>query len=323
MMTRTTAVGVFENRAEAQKAVQELKRLGFRDDQIGVASREDEAHTKGTTADDKSYASEGAVAGVATGAGIGALWGIGIAAGLLPGIGPVIAGGTLAAVLASAATGAAVAGLAGALVGMGIPEEEAHYYETEFHSGRTVVSVRAENRYDEALAVLRRFGGYDMSTRETAMGTSHASRTTSKTERVTAPASAQTTASGTRKVQVREEELHARKEAVETGEVRVHKEVHTEQRTIQVPVQKEEVVIERRPVTGNRASADDIRAGEEIRIPVREEQVHVEKRPVVKEEVTVGKRKVQDVETVSGTVRKEEVKVEKTGDVDVRGDARK
>src|SRR5512135_3356197 len=48
--------------------------------------------------------------------------------------------------------------------------------------------------------------------------------------------------------------------------------------TIQVPVQREEMVIERQTPTGELV--------EEIRIPVSEEQVTVEKRPVVKEEVT-------------------------------------
>ena len=43
----------------------------------------------------------------------------------------------------------------------------------------------------------------------------------------------------------------------------------------------------------------------------------VDKEAVVKEEVTVGKRKTQDTEKVSGTVRKEHVKVEREGDVDV------
>ena len=54
-----------------------------------------------------------------------------------------------------------------------------------------------------------------------------------------------------------------------------------------------------------------------------EEQVHVEKQPVVKEEVTIRKRDVQDTERVSGTVRKDEVKVEKEGDVKLRGKDRK
>jgi uncharacterized protein (TIGR02271 family) len=39
---------------------------------------------------------------------------------------------------------------------------------------------------------------------------------------------------------------------------------------------------------------------------------------VVTEEVSVGKRVVRDTERVSGDVRKEEVKVEQKGDVDVR-----
>ncbi|MBV8266520.1 MAG: YsnF/AvaK domain-containing protein [Planctomycetaceae bacterium] len=114
------------------------------------------------------------------------------------------------------------------------------------------------------------------------------------------------------KIQVREEELQAHKRRVETGAVRVRKEVVTEHRTIEVPVQREEMVIERRVPTGEPI--------EEIRIPVREEEVTVEKRPVVTEEVTVGKRVVQGVERVGGEVRREEIRVEREGDVDIHGD---
>jgi uncharacterized protein (TIGR02271 family) len=224
---------------------------------------------------------------------VGALWALGIAAGMLPAIGPVIAGGLLASVLASAAGGAAVGGILGALVGLGIPEEEAKYYEGEFRAGRTLVTVKADGRYDEARAILSRHGAYDVKSRGTAAGA----------------------AGGT--MEVREEQLHVRKTPVEAGEVKVRKEVHTEQKNIQVPVEREEVVVERHPASG-RATAGDIRAGQEIRVPVKEEQVHVEKTPVVKEEVSVGKRKVTDTEQVSGTVRKEEVKVEREGNVDVR-----
>jgi len=107
---------------------------------------------------------------------------------------------------------------------------------------------------------------------------------------------------------------------VETGEVKVHKEVHTEQRTVQVPVKREEIVIERHPVSGQHAATGNIGRNEEIRIPVREEQVHVDKQTVVREEVAVGKREVQDTEEVSGTVRKEDVRIEKKGDANVTGD---
>jgi uncharacterized protein (TIGR02271 family) len=122
-------------------------------------------------------------------------------------------------------------------------------------------------------------------------------------------------------LQVKEERLHAEKRPVEAGEVTVRKEVHTETEHLEVPVQREEVVIERTPVHGRAATggiAGDFREGEEVRIPVREEKVDVGKEAVVTEEVKVGKRVVRDTERVAGDVRKEEVKVEQKGDVDVR-----
>lgn len=164
---RTTAVGVFHDRDQAQAAVSELRRLGFPENDIGVAYRGEERITGASGVEGHgSHAAEGAGVGAATGAGVGALWGLGIMAGVLPAIGPAIAGGTLAAILSSAAAGAAAAGLAGALIGAGIPEEEAEYYESEFKAGRFVVTVRTESRYDEAAKVLRRHGGYDMHNRE-------------------------------------------------------------------------------------------------------------------------------------------------------------
>jgi uncharacterized protein (TIGR02271 family) len=51
---------------------------------------------------------------------------------------------------------------------------------------------------------------------------------------------------------------------------------------------------------------------------VHEEQVSVEKRAVVTEEIGIGKRKVQETEQVSGTVRREEARIEGEGDVDVK-----
>jgi uncharacterized protein (TIGR02271 family) len=289
-MQHTTIVGVFDDREDARRAVAALKQAGFTDDQIGVVSHGEsgKAEAHGT------MAAQGAVAGAAAGAGVGALWALGIAAGVLPGIGPAIAGGLLASVLASAAGGAVAAGIAGALVGLGIPEEEAKYYEGEFRAGRTVVTVRSA-RNVEAWDILSRHGAYNRDTR----------------------GQATTAAAGGQTIQVKEERLHAQKRPVQTGEVTVRKEVHTGTETVRVPVEREEVVVERRPA-GGRAAAADIKAGEEVRIPVREDKVDVSKEAVVTEEVAVRKRKVQDTSSVSGTVRKEEVKVEKEGDVDVR-----
>jgi hypothetical protein len=159
--TREIAVGVFSDRAQAQQAVAELKRNGFTDDDIGVTSKHDSGTGVAGDADATgSKADEGAVAGLAAGAGVGALWGLGILAGVIPGIGPAIAGGTLGILLSSAAAGAATAGLAGALIGLGIPEDDAGYYEGEFKAGRSIVTVKGP-RHLEAAAILTRFGGYD------------------------------------------------------------------------------------------------------------------------------------------------------------------
>lgn len=335
-----TVVGVFHDHDKAREAIRALKNAGFREDQIGVASsnREGLRGVKGDDASDESYAGEGAIAGVATGAGIGALWGLGILAGALPAIGPAIAGGTLAVILSSAAAGAAAAGLAGALVGMGMSKEEADYYESEMRSGRTIVTVAAGARRSDAMALLQQHGGYDMSNRLTA--TSGSAGTGATTQARTGdiqhsthdmPTSSAEIGSGTsatgrtasaatgNTVQAHEEHLRVEKTPVEKGDVTVHKEVHTEHKTLDVPVTREEVVIERHPVSGQTASSADLQTGsQEIRIPVKEEQVHVEKQAVVSEEVSIGKRKVQDTEHIDETLRKEQIHVEKHGDVNVR-----
>jgi len=168
--TRNVAVGVFDDQDSARAAIRELRTAGFTDAHIGVVAHDSELNKgdyTGRSADDAgdSKAAEGAAVGVAAGAGVGALWALGIAAGMLPAIGPVIAGGILGSILASAAGGAAVAGITGALIGLGIPEDEAGYYETEFREGRTIVTVRAEGRYDEAVAIMRRNDGLDMKAR--------------------------------------------------------------------------------------------------------------------------------------------------------------
>lgn len=165
MQDRTTTVAIFSDRTQAQRAISELKAAGFTEEQIGVTARESDGDGRLQSPGGKAkttHAKEGAVAGVAAGAGVGTLWGLGILAGVVPAIGPAIAGGTLVALLSSAAAGAATAGLAGTLIGLGIPEEEAKFYDEEFRSGRTVVTVRTDGRASEVASILEQCGGYDM-----------------------------------------------------------------------------------------------------------------------------------------------------------------
>ena len=118
-------------------------------------------------------------------------------------------------------------------------------------------------------------------------------------------------------MQLREEELVAKKETVETGKVQVSKDVVTEQKTLDVPVRREEVTIERTAVDRRPSDRPIDERGDTISVPVHEERVEVEKRPVVYEEVGVGKREVQTTQRVSDTVRREEARIE--GDVRVTG----
>jgi len=299
-----TVIGVFETHARAEQAVANLKAAGFEDSKIGMVYRDAEGNVVKTGAADETYADEGAVAGAVAGAAGGAAIGAGILAGVIPVIGPVLALGTLGTILVNAAGGAALIGLAGALIGWGIPEEDATFYEGEVQSGRYLVVVDAGNQEAEARTILHSRGGYD----RLGWAAVRADRANSISEGGFRDEAG-------RVIQLREEELRANKENVEVGEVKVRKEVHTEHRQITVPVEHEEVVIERRVDHGK--ASGDLKA-EEIRIPVKEERVHVTKEPVVKEEVTVGKRKVHETQTVAGDVRKEAVVVENSGRAKVR-----
>jgi hypothetical protein len=172
MNERSTVVCVIDGRDKAEKAIEELYRAGFTEEQIGFAMRGGEA-----TVPDREPGGTGAgatVGGAVTGGAIGGVLGA-IAAGLIPGIGPVIAGGILVGVIGGAAAGAAAGGLVGALMDLGVSEEEAHYYELEFQAGRAIVTVRGDGRYDEAADILRRYGTVERPTqvgpvRETSEG---------------------------------------------------------------------------------------------------------------------------------------------------------
>lgn len=119
-----------------------------------------------------------------------------------------------------------------------------------------------------------------------------------------------------RTIRLREEKLRVNKTPdVRTGDVTVRKEVHTDHQTLTGPVEREEVVIDRRPRTGAGAGAGEVRAAE-IRIPVKEDTVRVS--TVAEEEVHVGKRKVHDTEEVAADVRSEELVVETEGKAKVR-----
>lgn len=113
----------------------------------------------------------------------------------------------------------------------------------------------------------------------------------------------------------REEELHVGTERVETGRVRLRKHVVQDTKTVQVPVEREEVEVVREPISdGNRGG--DLAEGEtEVRLT--EERPVVEKEVVDKERVGLDKHTVTENRDVQAEVGREEVEVVRDGDHDV------
>ncbi|MFK2826084.1 general stress protein [Bacillus sp. B190/17] len=144
-------VGVYDTQMDAVEAIEDLKRKGYRTDEISVISkdREDVEYVEDTT---DTKAEEGAAAGAATGGILGGLAGVAAGAGALaiPGIGPIIAAGPIVAGLTGAAAGAGVGGLTGALIGMGIPEEDAERYNEYVKEGKMLVLVDRDARITNA-----------------------------------------------------------------------------------------------------------------------------------------------------------------------------
>ncbi|HEX5564334.1 MAG TPA: YsnF/AvaK domain-containing protein, partial [Sporosarcina sp.] len=111
------------------------------------------------------------------------------------------------------------------------------------------------------------------------------------------------------------------KEEVERGEVSLHKDVVEEEQSFDVPVMREEVYVERRPVNEYESDVDEFKMmqdDETIRVPITEERLEVKKKPYVSEEIVVGKRQVEDTEMVNETVKREEARFEQSGNVDVQ-----
>lgn len=131
------------------------------------------------------------------------------------------------------------------------------------------------------------------------------------------------------RMRLHEERLQVDKQRMKRGEVHLEKEVVEEQRSVDVNVAHDEITIERRPIVDTELNADSrfsedgtlFKEDEEtIRIPVTEEHVEVTKKPVVTEEIILKKHQVEEPETIHESVKREEVRLDKEGDVEVQGD---
>jgi uncharacterized protein (TIGR02271 family) len=110
-----------------------------------------------------------------------------------------------------------------------------------------------------------------------------------------------------------EEQLRVGKDRQETGRVRLRKYVETEHEQVTVPVQREQVRVEREPITeanrGAAMSGPDISEAEH-EVVLHEEQPVVDKQTVPKERVRLGTDTETDEESVEADLRKERIETD-------------
>ncbi len=189
--------------------------------------------------------------------------------------------------------------LAEALVAHGLSDAQAREIDAQIVPGNAVVVVDGENDVAEATSIIEETGGK----------VSGAAAPSLRPQASLGARSADT-ADDARRLELREERLSLDKQRVQSGEAQIGKRVVSEVQSVDVPVFHEELYIERRPVSGGAATTQPIGEGEVIHIPLMQEQVDVSKRTVVREEVAIGKRRVEGTEHVSDSVRREELVVE-------------
>ncbi|WP_404335038.1 DUF2382 domain-containing protein [Planococcus rifietoensis] len=187
-----------------------------------------------------------------------------------------------------------------ALKQMGLSESEADEYYKQIQSGKIILYVDSEygmnyQNFDAAAASLS--------------ANRQAENTSQKTETPDL--------SDEQQMKLHEERLAVDKKWVESGSVDIHKNTVEEQQTIDVPYEREEVEVERRPVNQELSeyeasghSADTYEKDGLWHIPVIEERLEVRKVKYVSEEIIVHKRKVQETKHISETVQRETVDID-------------
>src|SRR5437868_2112775 len=151
MPERSIVVGVFTERGEADRAIEELQGAGFLNEQIRFEQQE---------ATPRRIAVPGGTAGGVPG-GFGTT--AGAPAPIITSDEPIREGGLVGRIM-RLFTGRTDARIVDDLVAMGVPEEEARYYQSEFELGHPIVTVEAGDRREDALVILRANGAYDVTT---------------------------------------------------------------------------------------------------------------------------------------------------------------
>jgi uncharacterized protein (TIGR02271 family) len=166
-------------------------------------------------------------------------------------------------------------GMASGLMARGIPDFIAKQCEAETAKGKMVLLVDADSFFNTAGNPWEQYEN----TNETA-------------------------------IHLHEEKLDIQKERVQVGEMQVWKEIVETEQAVRVPLIREEIYVERRPVLEGEYKEGRLQEDEMIRIPIMEERIEVTKKPVIVEEIIIKKRKIEEMKEVKGIIKKEEARLE-------------
>ena len=268
-----TVVGLFDDRAQAQAAMNELIAQGFVKENIDISNR---SFTGGGTDDDSEYAITGHDAGTSSGEGIGDR----------------------------------ISNFFSSL--FSDDEETARSYTNAAGDADAILTVQVDSqeRAETAQEIFDRHGAFDVDERgssnyagaENLRGTSAMDRNTDTSD---------TNLTDRQTIPVVEENLNVGKRDVERGGARIRSRIIERPVEETVRLREEHVVVNRRPVDREISDADlkSFRPGE-MELTEHAEVPIVGKQARVVEEVEVGKNVTERQETVRDTVRSTDVDVE-------------
>lgn len=102
---------------------------------------------------------------------------------------------------------------------------------------------------------------------------------------------------------IREENVRVDTHWVATGELNWHKEVITEERSITIPLRRQELVVERKYFDSE--GAEKVNQVEVSRIPLREERLEIKVQPFDIQEVSISKQQSECFQKVDIPLRRE------------------
>lgn len=291
-----TVIGLFKDREEAIRTIDDLERVGANHDDISVLSQE--------ATDD--------------------LGGIHLDAMMIPGMGQLAAGGPLTTFLHTGAAESAPDMLAATLVRMGIPRDEAVRYVEGVRQGYTLETVAIDDDHAaEALEVMRAHAmpsDFDRgdATRGEGLGATGAigAGTGGLDQDIGRGLRGDVAQDPKQSIPIVEDELDVGKRQASGGGVRV--KTHAEERPVEekVDLREERVDVERRAVNRPATAGDE--QEKTIELTATTERPVVRKRARGIEEIVLSKDVRHRTETVRDTVRRTEADVQQLdeGDLD-------